>query len=180
MINPELLILLEPLYDGICYKCHFPIRLISEMNHTEEAKAHHISKAAEEIIAHRDFTEVLFEIICDLYGKTQYLEFVFKKMQKLSPQDDKNFLPYLEVYLFTLQDGLRNYPALDQPAISLVQMYVELAAKEDPNGQHPLPICVRRSFLKVFRSLATCPQKDPEFMYRIMCITISCFDEPFL
>ena len=92
-------------------------------------------------------------------------------MQSLNPNDEARFWSRLEVYLFSLIDAVKKYPTLDSAAISILQMYLELAGKPEP-----IPICVRRSFLKVFCSLASSPHKDPEFMYRVMCATLSCFD----
>jgi hypothetical protein len=54
------------------------------------------------------------------------------------------------VHLYSLTDALRDYPALDGPMINLVKMYIELATQ-----QNPIPICVRRTFLRVFRSILT-------------------------
>lgn len=81
----------------------------------------------------------------------------------------------LEIYLYSIIDAVRKYPTLDNSVVTIVKMYLDLSA-----GTEPIPICVRRTFLKVFRNLTTSPHKDPEFMYRIMCTTISCFDEPLL
>lgn len=71
-------------------------------------------------------------------------------MQTLNPQDEKLFWPNLEIYLYSLIDAVREYPVMDSPAISILQMYIELADKGEG-----IPICVRRTFLKVFRSLIT-------------------------
>ena len=34
--------------------------------------------------------------------------------------------------------------------------------------------------MKVFRELVTSKTKDLEFAYRIICLTVTCFDEPLL
>lgn len=87
--------MLDPLYNSLAHKCQLPVRLIKELNTTDESKAHHISGMAEEIIRNREFTEILFESICEIQGKTNYLEFVFNKIRVLDPSDERNFYPML-------------------------------------------------------------------------------------
>jgi hypothetical protein len=99
---------------------------------------------------------------------------VLENMKALDTSN-RNFFSNLEVYLHSLIDALRDYPSMDAQAVTLLQSYIDLASQ--PN---PMPICVRRSFLKVFRSLITSPHKEGEFVYRVMCMAISCFEEPLL
>lgn len=81
----------------------------------------------------------------------------------------------LEIYLYSIIEVSMDYPTLDTSAVSLLKIYLELAGKPEP-----IPVCVRRTFLRVFRAFTTSSHKDPEFIYRIMCTTVSCFDEPLL
>jgi hypothetical protein len=80
------------------------------------------------------------------------------------------------VYLFSLIDAIKSYPAIDQSVIGIVKVYFEIVA----NNESAMPICVKRVFLKVFRSLLTNKQKDAEFAYRVMCVVISCFEQDLL
>ena len=72
-------------------------------------------------------------------------------------------------------DAVRNYPVIDATVGSLLQMYLELTARPEP-----MPICVRRTFLRVFRAFITAKDKNYDFIYRVMCITVTCFEEPLL
>lgn len=94
-INSEIYQLFDPLYSGLCYKCMLPLRVIKELNATEENKAHHISSMAEEIFKNREFTETIFETMSELQGKKSYLEMVLAKMSVLNPSEEKSFWPYL-------------------------------------------------------------------------------------
>lgn len=96
-------------------------------------------------------------------------------MQTLNPADERYFWPYLEVYLFSLQDAAKEYPAIDSSTVNILKMYIELAEK--PEG---IPVCVKRSFLRVFKALTTSVEKNSEFIYRVMCASVSCFEEPLL
>ena len=51
--NPALLQLLDPLYNALCYKCQFPLRIIKDLNQTDASKAEHISTSAEELFRNR-------------------------------------------------------------------------------------------------------------------------------
>lgn len=55
-LNPDIYLMLDPLYTSLAHKCQLPVRLIKELNITDESKAHHISGMAEEIIRNREFT----------------------------------------------------------------------------------------------------------------------------
>lgn len=52
-------------------------------------------------------------------------------------------------------DAGRDYPAVDAAATNLVKMYLELTAMPEP-----MPICVRRTFLRVLRALITSKDKN--------------------
>ena len=68
-----------------------PARMIKELNHTDMSKAHHISSMAEEIISHRDFTDIIFEELSKVQGKAPYLHFVVSKMKLLDYKDEQHF-----------------------------------------------------------------------------------------
>jgi len=60
VVNPDIYQIFDPLYDSLCHKCAMPLRMIKELNHTDERKAHHISSLAEEVLRNRSFTELIF------------------------------------------------------------------------------------------------------------------------
>jgi hypothetical protein len=123
-INPDIYHLFDPLYSGLCYKCMLPLRVIKELNTTEESKAHHISSMAEEIFKNREFTETIFETISDIQGKKAFLEMVLSKMQGLNPSEEKLFWPSLEIYITSLMDSVREYPVIDSSAVNILKMYI--------------------------------------------------------
>ena len=106
-------------------------------------------------------------MMSEFQGKTTYLHLVVRKMNALVPTDERNFWPKLEIYLFSLKDAAENFPEIDAEVALILKMYVQLAESSEP-----IPICVRRSFLNVFRSLTTSKVKNNEFMYRVMCLAV--------
>lgn len=99
------------------------------------------------------------------------MQSVVAKIQALQPNDEKKFWPGVEVHLFSIIDATREYPAFDTSIATIMQMYLELSSVHQAN----FPICVRRTYLRVFRAILSSLQEN-ELVYRIMCAAVSCFD----
>lgn len=114
-------------------------------------------------------------VMGELQGKAAYVQSVVAKIQALPPNDEKKFWPGVEVYLYSITDAAREYPAFDDSIATIMQMYLELSTVHLNN----FPIAVRRTYLRVLRAFLSSLHEN-ELIYRIMCAAVSCFNEPLL
>lgn len=92
----------------------------------------------------------------------------------MDPNDD-NFWGKLESYLYCLHSPLKNLESLTENAVFLVNTYEDVI-----ENQGNVPIMVRRTFLRLFRSMFSIKGRDANLVMKLFYFTSQCFQDPYL
>lgn len=84
VLNPQAAALVGEVYDAVCHKCRYSVKIIAELNSRSEQKLYECNRSAEEVYARREYSGKIFEKMAEFYGKPQYLQLVFGKIQAIS------------------------------------------------------------------------------------------------
>lgn len=174
--GPQAAALVGQVYDAVCRKCRYSVRIIAELNTRSEQKLYECSRSAEEVHARREYSGKMFERVAEFFGKPQYLQMVFGKIQAIAQEAEERLWPSLEVYVFSLTQALKRMEQAGSEISNIIGIYVELTSKENL----VVPVIIRKSFLGIFRSLMTVQEKDLGFIKLLFNLASTCFEHPLL
>jgi hypothetical protein len=86
--------------------------MIEKMNDISERNLGKLYNEADTISQRRDESKDFFETLALTFGQQNYLDFVLSCISQLPKNEPKIFWPYVECYLSTLRDGIKNFPSV--------------------------------------------------------------------
>lgn len=170
-IKVMLCVLLERLWQ----RCRYINRYLEALNTRPESKLGELNEDGRTIHERREKTEDLFEKISEVFGCETFLEAVTMKMQQLN-KEDQNMWSYLEVYLFSFVKPAKQMPMIT-PNIEFLMSSYHSAASNPALG---CPLMVKKTFLKLFRSLMEIKEKTVPQVQQLFYFVHTGFATPLL